>query len=114
MAPVPWRGELLQPLPQPGPHVDDPVRHGLDAVSPLLVQAGVLQHGVNNPAAMSRGVGVGGTNNQGHLGSKASLTNYISNFLTHILPKVCGKLFVFEDNSEIASPLIVQTKVLGK
>ena len=68
VAPVPWGPELLQPLPQALPHVDDPVSHSLDAVAPLLVQGRVFYDSIHYPAAVGWRVGVHGTDDQGHLG----------------------------------------------
>ena len=72
VAPVPRGPQRLQPLPQARPHVDDPVRHGLDAVPPLAVEGGVLQHGVHYPAPVGRGVGVHRSDDQSHLGPDVS------------------------------------------
>ena len=61
VTPVPRRPELLKSLPQALSHVDNPVRHGLDAVAPLLVQGRVLDDSVHNSAAVSWRIGVHGT-----------------------------------------------------
>ena len=76
MTPVTRGAELLQPLPEPLPHVDDPVRHGLDAVAPLLVQGRVLDDSVHNSAAVSWRIGVHGAYDQGHLGPVMRLVNW--------------------------------------
>lgn len=59
--------QFLQPLPESGSHGDDPFRHDLDAVLPLLVQGRVLKNNVYNSGSVSRWVGVHGSHQQSYL-----------------------------------------------
>ena len=45
--------KLLKFGPEQGPHVDDPVCHGLHVRLPLLEQLGVVQNAVHDPDAVS-------------------------------------------------------------
>ena len=106
MTPVTRGAELLQPLPEPLPHVDDPVRHGLDAVAPLLVQGRVLDDSVHNSAAVSWRIGVHGADDQGHLGPVMRSVNWVLIFMQLIL-EVNGIVLVVEHHCQVSSSFVV-------
>ena len=90
-----WSTKLFKPLSQSSPHVDDSISHGLYAVSPFFIKGWIFEHSVYNPASMSWRIRVGGADDEGHLGSE-------------IYCQILG----FKDHSEVASSLIVKTKIL--
>mmetsp|Transcript_321 Transcript_321/g.862 ORF Transcript_321/g.862 Transcript_321/m.862 type:complete len:371 (-) Transcript_321:1657-2769(-) len=89
-------GDLLEVLPQGGPHADDAVGHALDLVVPQSLEGWVAQHGRDEESPVEGRVGVGGPGDPLHLALDGGLL-----------------LLAVASQAEASDPLAVQSHVLG-
>ena len=58
-------------LPELIPHIQDAVSHSFDILRPLLIEFGVVQYFLHDAGAVSRGIWVHTSGNQGELEPEA-------------------------------------------